>query len=123
MPTVTLEAVDSNGNTVNTNVSCNDAAFVNGIFATTVVLSDTAKAQLAVDEIEAALANGTVAFVLPGVNILIFPVGLVVTGAWTLIGVVAYGIGTFQRINHRESYRRRRARAETFGPTKRLSTF
>ncbi|KAI4593370.1 hypothetical protein KJ359_009901 [Pestalotiopsis sp. 9143b] len=111
MPTVSLKGVNAAGNTVTTNVSSNEAAFVNGIFSNEVIMSDLALAQLAVNDEVAGLKNGTVAFILPGVNILIFPVGLVVTGFWTLAGFVVYGYGTFQRINYRESYRSRKARA------------
>ncbi|ORY70459.1 uncharacterized protein BCR38DRAFT_332861 [Pseudomassariella vexata] len=110
MPVVTLNAVNGAGTAVSTNVSSNEAAFVNGVFSQDVVLSDLALAQVAVNDITTALANGTVAFILPGVNILIFPVGLVMTATWTFIGVAAYGYGTFQRIGYRESYRRRQMR-------------
>lgn len=111
MPTVSLKGVTSAGNTVATNVSSNEAAFVNGVFSKEVIMSDLALAQLEVNDVVAGLKNGTVAFVLPGVNILIFPVGLVVTGLWAVLGLTVYGMGTFQRINYRESYRSRKARA------------
>ncbi|KAI1851608.1 hypothetical protein JX266_003070 [Neoarthrinium moseri] len=111
MPTVTLKGVNTGGNTVATNVSSNEAAFVNGVFSKETIMSDLALAQLAVNEVVAGLKNGTVAFILPGVNILIFPVGLVVTGFWTIAGLAVYGFGTFQRISYRESYRQRKARA------------
>ncbi|KAI0127149.1 hypothetical protein BJ170DRAFT_363897 [Xylariales sp. AK1849] len=111
MPTVNLNGVNSAGNTVSTNVSSNEAAFVNGVFSKEVIMSDIALAQLAVNNVVAGLKNGTVAFVLPGVNILIFPVGLVVTGTWMVVGVSVYAFGTFQRISYRESYRQRKSRA------------
>jgi hypothetical protein len=111
MPVVSLNGVDAAGATVTTNVSSNEAAFVNGIFSQEVILSDVALAQVQVNEVVAGLKNNTVAFVLPGVNILIFPVGLVVTGTWMVIGVSVFAFGTFQRMSYRESYRRRKARA------------
>ncbi|KAK6082415.1 hypothetical protein SCUP234_04254 [Seiridium cupressi] len=111
MPTVSLKGVNAAGNTVTTNVSSNEAAFVNGVFSKEVIMSDLALAQLAVNEVVTGLKNGTVAFILPGVNILIFPVGLVVTGFWTFAGLAVYGFGTYQRISYRESYRSRKARA------------
>ncbi|KAH8681771.1 hypothetical protein BX600DRAFT_429687 [Xylariales sp. PMI_506] len=111
MPTVSLKGVDAAGTIATTNVSMNEASFVSGIFADDTVLSDTAKAQLALDSEIAGLANGTVAFVLPGVNILIFPVGLIVTGFWTVVGVSAYAFGTFQRMGYAESFRQRKMRA------------
>jgi hypothetical protein len=111
MPTVTLKGVSSDGTTVLTNVSSNEAVFVNGIFANEVIMSDTALAQLAVDEVVIGLANGTVAFILPGVQVLIVPVGLVITSVWLVVGVSVYAFGTFERIAYRQSYRRRKAMA------------
>ncbi|KAK6953757.1 hypothetical protein Daesc_003719 [Daldinia eschscholtzii] len=112
MPTVTLTGKNLAGQQVSTNVSSNEAAFVNGIFSTDVVMSDFNLAALAVDNITAQLHEGTVAFVLPGVNILIFPVGLVLTSIWLVIGLGFYGFGTYERYNYRDAYRRRKARAE-----------
>ncbi|ROW07078.1 hypothetical protein VPNG_06637 [Cytospora leucostoma] len=106
VPTVTLSAINSAGNTVSTNVSTNEASFLVGVFADVHVLSDTAQAQVAVNQVVAGLANGTVAFVLPGVNLLIFPIGLVITGAWFAIGLVVIGFGFFERVQHREMYRK-----------------
>ncbi|KUI57833.1 hypothetical protein VP1G_05184 [Cytospora mali] len=106
MPTVTLSAINEAGQTVSTNVSSNEAAFLVGVFSDVVVLSDTAQAQIAVDQVVAGLANGTVAFVLPGVNLLIFPIGLVITGAWFVIGLVVISFGFYERVQHREAYRK-----------------
>lgn len=110
MPIVTLSATNSAGQSVSTNVSSTEAAFVAGVFADDVVLSATAQAQLAVNDIVAGLRNGTVAFVLPGQQVLIFPIGLVVTLVWLLLGTVAVAVGTYERINFRESFRRQRRR-------------
>lgn len=120
MPTVTLSAMDKSGQTVSTNVSTNEAAFLAGVFSDLVVLSTTAEAQIAVDQVIAGLANGTVAFVLPGVNLLIFPIGLVVTGSWAVIGMVVIGFGFFERMQHREAYRKTVART---GKGAALNTF
>ncbi|TGJ78950.1 hypothetical protein E0Z10_g9813 [Xylaria hypoxylon] len=111
MPTFTLTANDATGHSISTNVSSNEAAFVNGIFSKEVVLSPFSQALLAVQNITAELESGRVAFVLPGVNLLIFPIGLVVTSFWTLLGVGAYAYGTYERYNYRETYRRRKAMA------------
>ena len=92
-------------------VTSNEAAFVNGVFSNQIIMSDFGRAQQAVDQTVAGLKNSTVAFVLPGYNILIFPTGGIVIGIWTILGVAAYGYGTYERIQHRESYRRRSARA------------
>ncbi|KAK1963735.1 hypothetical protein LY78DRAFT_739580 [Colletotrichum sublineola] len=109
MPTLTLTGVNVVGQTVSTNVSSNEAAFITGVFSKEVVKSDLAVAQAAVDEIVTSLKNGTVAFVLPGVQLLIFPVGLIITSTWLVIGLSFYGLGTYERFNHAENYRRRRA--------------
>ncbi|KAJ3566812.1 hypothetical protein NPX13_g6994 [Xylaria arbuscula] len=109
MPIFTLTATNSVGQTVSTNVSSNEAAFVNGIFSKEVVLSKFNQATIAQANITAALEAGSVPFVLPGVNILIFPIGLVVSGFWLLVGIGAYGFGTYERYNYRETYRRRKA--------------
>jgi hypothetical protein len=111
LPTVSLKGINSGGTAVTTNVSSNEAVFVNGVFSKQVIMSDLALAQLAVNDVVAGLKNGTVAFILPGVNILIFPVGLVVTAFWTVAGISVYTFGTFQRIGYREAYNQRKARS------------
>lgn len=50
-----------------------------------------------------------VPYKLPGVTLGIFPTGLIITGAWTLIFFVAYGFGTLGRIKYRDAYRKRMA--------------
>ncbi|KAH8882901.1 hypothetical protein GQ53DRAFT_665020 [Thozetella sp. PMI_491] len=107
MPVVTLSAVNAAGQTVSTNVSSNEAAFVAGVFSQEIIMSTSALAQVAVDDQVIGLANGTVAFVLPGVNILIFPIGLIVTGTWMVLGLAVYGAGTVARIGFADSFKRR----------------
>jgi hypothetical protein len=107
IPVVTLSAVNSAGQQVSTNVSPNEAIFVTGVFSNITILSGFNKAQLAVNAVVADLKNGTVAFVLPGTGILIFPIGLAVTGTWFAIGLVAYGIGTYDRIQYAQSFKQR----------------
>ncbi|KAI1172009.1 hypothetical protein F4777DRAFT_25609 [Nemania sp. FL0916] len=108
-PIFTLMAKDATGKTITTEVSSNEAAFVNGIFSKEVVLSPFSLASLAVQNVTSELKAGRVAFVLPGVNLLIFPIGLVITSFWTAVGVGFYAFGTYERYNYRESYRRRKA--------------
>ncbi|UKZ83142.1 hypothetical protein TrVFT333_010947 [Trichoderma virens FT-333] len=107
MPTLTLSAVTSTGARISSNVSLNEAVFLVGVFSKDIILSDFAAAQQAVTLQHDGLKNGTVAFVLPGVNILIFPTGLVITGTWLFIGLCAYGYGTYERIQHVTAYKRR----------------
>ncbi|KAI1738634.1 hypothetical protein F4680DRAFT_449748 [Xylaria scruposa] len=120
MPIFTLSAKDATGQTVSTNVSSNEAAFVHGIFSKEVVLSPFGMASLAVQNITTELKAGNVAFVLPGVNLLIFPIGLVVTSFWMVLGVGVYAFGTYERYNYRESYRRRKAMAGSKSYTTRI---
>ncbi|PSR80688.1 hypothetical protein BD289DRAFT_354943, partial [Coniella lustricola] len=110
-PIVTLSAKNTSGQIVSTNVSSNEASFLTGALSTDVVLSSTTLAQIAVDQVVAGLANGTVAFVLPGVNLLIFPIGLVITGTWFVIGLAVIGFGFFERVQYREAYRQSSALA------------
>ncbi|TEA11066.1 hypothetical protein C8034_v007939 [Colletotrichum sidae] len=109
MPTLTLTGVNAAGQTVSTNVSSNEASFVTGVFSKEVIRSDLAMAQAAVDEVVAGLKNGTVAFVLPGVQLMVFPIGLIITGTWLIIGLAFYSFGTYERMGYADSYRRRRA--------------
>jgi hypothetical protein len=109
MPMITLRAANGSGE-VRTTVSSNEASFLAGVFSSQSVMSDFSAAQLAVDQSTEALRNGTIAFVLPGTQIMIFPIGLVVTGTWLLIGLTAYGYGTFQRMQYAEMYKTRQAR-------------
>lgn len=119
MPTVTLSATNANGARVSTNVSSNEAVFLVGQFANRTILSTTAQAQIAVDQVVAGLANGTVAFVLPGVNLLIFPIGLIIASIWFTIGILVIGFGFFERVSYREAYRRNFAMANR-SATKRI---
>lgn len=111
MPVLTLTAQNPAGQTVATNVSSNEAVFVTGVFSREIVMSDFARASAAVDDMTDRLNNATVAFVLPGVQIMVYPIGLIITGVWLVLGVVAYGVGTYDRVRYAESYRRRTARA------------
>ncbi|EFX02158.1 hypothetical protein CMQ_2207 [Grosmannia clavigera kw1407] len=118
MPIVTLTGINSTGSTVSTNVSSNEASFVAGIFSDQVVLSKSAIAAVAVSAIIEELHNGTVAFVLPGVQLILFPVGLIITSIWLVIGVAFIGFGTYERINYREQYNRRTTNADRPAPNR-----
>lgn len=50
-------------------------------------------------------------FRLPGTRILIFPIGAIITGVWTLLFVGVVSWGTLGRVQFREQYRRQSARA------------
>lgn len=120
MPTLTLAATNTSGIRIATNVSLNEATFLNGVFSRAVVMSDFSAAQAAVDDALDALHNGTAAFILPGTQLMIFPIGLVITSVWLALGLAAYGLGTFERIQYAEMYKQRknvdsgRGRGKTF---------
>lgn len=108
VPTVSLTGTDSTGKKVNTTLSSQEATFVSGVFAT--VTTPTAS-QIS-PPIQTLVVAADKPFVLPGVNILIFPIGAIITGAWAILfcGTIAYG--TFGRNQFRDDFRRRNARAE-----------
>lgn len=107
VPTVTLTAVNATGQTVNTTLSSQEATFVAGVFATQVTPT---KSQV-IPPIQTLVVASESPFIVPGLNILIFPIGGVITGIWSIlfIGTIAYG--TVGRMQFREQFRRRTARA------------
>ncbi|KJK84516.1 hypothetical protein H634G_00037 [Metarhizium anisopliae BRIP 53293] len=106
IPTFTLTATNSTGGTVQTNVSMNEASFLTGVFSKSVVMSDFSAAQAAVTKQLDLLHNGTIAFILPGTQIMIFPIGAIITSIWLGLGLLAYGWGTYERMNYAERYKR-----------------
>jgi hypothetical protein len=107
VPVVTLSAVNATGQTVTANLSSNEATFVNGVFATQVVPT---KSQVIAPIQTLVVASGA-PFVVPGLNILIFPIGGIITGTWAVLLIATIGYGTVGRMQFREQYRRRTARA------------
>ncbi|RDL39927.1 Uncharacterized protein BP5553_04267 [Venustampulla echinocandica] len=106
VPAVTLKAVNSTGQLVNTTLSSQEATFVAGVFSTQVVPT---RSQLA-PPIQTLVVTGDQPFVVPGLNILIFPIGAVITGVWAILLIATIGLGTFRRMQFRENFRRRQAR-------------
>lgn len=49
-------------------------------------------------------------FVVPGLDILIFPIGLIITSIWTVAFILTLGFGTLSRIQHREQFRESKLR-------------
>lgn len=113
IPTLTLTARSAVGSPITTNVSLNEASFLTGVFSNEIVMGDFSAAQAAVAVQVAALNNGqgsgTVPFVLPGTQVMIFPAGLIIVSVWLLAAVAAYGYGTWQRMQYRDMYKRRLA--------------
>ena len=98
IPMINLSATTSTDKSINTTVSATEASFVDGAFAE----------QAAVPQGASASPTSTpTAFVLPGTTLGIFPTGLIITSAWTVMFVTAVGLGTLGRYNFREAYRRR----------------
>jgi hypothetical protein len=108
MPSLSLIARSprSSGN-LTTVLSPNEASFVTGVFSTLTPQSAFSLAQAAVSSSLTLLEEGDIAFVLPGTQILIFPIGLVITGTWALLGCGVYAFGTVERWRFREGYRER----------------
>lgn len=104
MPTLTLSSTDP---ALNTTLSPNEASFLTGVFSDQTPMSDFSAAQAAVyDSLDRLDAEEEV-FVLPGTQIMVFPIGAVITGAWAVIGIGAYGWGTVGRWRFREGYKER----------------
>jgi hypothetical protein len=97
MPTVSVSAKSSTGQALNDVLSKTEAAFVTGSFA------DKAAAQASA----AAASAANPPFVLPGVTIQIFPIGMILTGIWSVLFLTFVGLGTYGRLQFRQAYRRR----------------
>lgn len=100
-PQIAISGKAENGSAVTTQLSTDSSSFLSGLFSDQTIANSTAAAAASAD----SAANG--AFVLPGTKMGIFPVGLIITGVWTLLFVAVVGLGTVGRINFRDQYRRR----------------
>lgn len=108
-PTVTLTGT-SNGQSVNTTLSSNEATFVYGTFSKAVSDGTTfTKSQAAIAPIQTLVVAKDAPFILPGTGILIVPVGGVITAVWAVLfcGTIAYG--TYGRMQFADQFRRRSA--------------
>jgi hypothetical protein len=108
VPTVTLTGMDPNGLMVNATLAAGEATFVSGVFAQQITASKTA----AQPPIQTLVVASNAPFVVPGLHILIFPIGGVITGVWAILLISTIAYGTFGRMQFRDLYRRRAARAE-----------
>ncbi|MCJ1439288.1 hypothetical protein MMC27_008680 [Xylographa pallens] len=105
MPDVTLTAMTQDGTMLDTMLDNTQASFVTGVFSDT--KTAMAPAATSISSAPAVTTTAAVPFVLPGVTLGIFPVGLIVTGAWAVLFFLVVGLGTIGRINTRSTYRRR----------------
>ncbi|MCJ1249690.1 hypothetical protein MMC30_006916 [Trapelia coarctata] len=101
MPMITLSSNAPNGTSLTSVLPNTEASFVTGTFMGMQLPSTTSA--------PAAAATTTPAgpFVYPGVTLGIFPVGLIITGIWTLLFISSIGLGTVGRLMIRTSYRKR----------------
>lgn len=108
MPSIFVQATNPSGMMLNASLSSMQASFVAGVFSTQPAVMTDPKTILGKPAVElmAAQAGSPTPFVVPGLSLGVEPVGLIVTGIWTLIFTVAVGLGTLGRIQFREQYRR-----------------
>lgn len=106
IPQIQLSAASTNGSSTTSDITSIDTAyFVVGQFqgqATPEVAAEASNPLMAQEAITASKG-----FVLPGTSLGIFPTGLIVTSAWTFLFFLAFGLGTWGRIRHRDMYRKR----------------
>lgn len=111
IPTISLSGTTKDGTDLKSELSPQDASFLNGAFAETQTKAPPSSANSSAQ----SSSGGTTEFLLPGRTLGIFPVGFVITMIWTFFFVVVIGLGTFDRIRFREAYRRRLKRERTVG--------
>jgi hypothetical protein len=105
VPAISISAVEPGTQTpITTNVTITDTAF----FLVGKFKNQFSSAMTDPIFQAAAIAQSS-AFVMPGMTLGIFPTGLIVTGAWMLLFIIAFGVGTIGRIQHRAAYRNRKA--------------
>ena len=95
-PMITLSGIEQDGTPLNTRFSTQDASFVNGVFANTKAKGPDSTTMTDVNDL-----------VLPGTQLVGFPIGLIVSSVWAVLYLMARGYGTMSRYQARESYRRR----------------
>lgn len=93
------------GQDVETTLSSGDASFVNGVFSRAAEGPTNADPNAAASA--SAIAQDAAPFVVPGMYLAFFPIGLVITSVWAFFFFLAVGLGTYGRIQFRDQYRRR----------------
>jgi len=108
MPSIFVEATNPSGMMLNASLSPMQASFVAGVFSMQTAITTDPKTILGnpAEQLAVAQAGSPTPFVVPGLSLGVEPVGLVVTGIWTLVFTAAVGFGTLGRIQFREQYRR-----------------
>ncbi|KAK4938392.1 hypothetical protein LTR66_015099 [Elasticomyces elasticus] len=95
--------------TISAPANMNGVYFTTGIFSDQVLSTPAIARQAASSTFAANAVASATPFEYPGRTFGIFPTGLIVTGAWVVVFVLAYGLGTYGRLRHRDVYRRRMA--------------
>jgi DNA-binding beta-propeller fold protein YncE len=112
IPNITISGMNPvTSQIVTTTLSSDTLSYVAGLLTTT----DNKPVNITVPEANTqipAIVSAATQFVLPGTTLGIFPVGLIITSAWTALFILAVGYGTFGRMRFRDHYRRRVARAQ-----------
>jgi hypothetical protein len=67
------------------------------------------------DQLAAAVAGKPTPFIVPGLSIQVFPVGLIITSTWMLLFFLTVGLGTLGRIQFREQYRKEMKEQQSSG--------
>ncbi|KAG9241792.1 hypothetical protein BJ878DRAFT_208740 [Calycina marina] len=102
-PTVTLTGTTISGSSVNTTINSTQASFVSGYFAE---IADVAVAAVAQPMQTLVYATDEL-FILPGTQILIFPIGGIITGTWAILLMSTIAYGTVGRMQFRDQFRQR----------------
>lgn len=95
-PLITLSGTQRDGTSINTQLSCHDASFLNGVFASTGSESS-----------QVANTTGIEEFIVLGTKLDGFPTGIIVSSIWAVLYLMTMGYGAFRRYQAREAYRRR----------------
>ena len=101
VPTISLSGTNQDGSPLKTQISIEDASFVNGIFANQSPRNEASKSPKS-----ASISNGEIPD-LPNNRLAAFPTDLIIVSAWTVIYITITGYGTISRIRARETHRRR----------------
>ncbi|KAF2435472.1 hypothetical protein EJ08DRAFT_580324 [Tothia fuscella] len=108
VPQISISGMSPTSNRlVNTSLSSTESSFVAGIFSRAAGNITDPKSLLGqpADQLAAAAAGKPTPFVVPGLSLAVFPVGLIITGMWVLLFATAVGLGTMGRIQFRHQYR------------------
>lgn len=116
IPTISLSGTTKDGTELRTQISPQDASFLNGAFADNQTKASPSSVNPGGSSSPSTQSSAeSTEFLIPGRTLGIFPVGFVISMIWTFSFVVVIGLGTVDRIRFREAYRRRLERERTVG--------